>query len=456
MNVSIASILGPRNAVLNETGTIRAVRPDQFVIVGTGGRNDARGVAPGFLRAYSLKSGTWGNTLWDITFTPPKATDAYLNSTYSGDNGGPLLVAVSPEDGVFGFREQYTGKYWMYSLETGQQLWTAQAYSQFYYYARGATSMSIVGGRVYTVSNVYHGRGEELAAYNATTGELLWNWTAPSVGYLETPYTYTPLMLAFFVDEKIYLYTTEGAGLNSPIRRDAAIFCIDTNTGKMLWRLTAWPAYANSALALPVISDSRILYLDNHDNQIYCLGKGPSATTVSAPQTVPSLGSSVTITGTVTDDTPSGRHNVAGSLDFALKGTPAISDDDMTAWMEYLFQQRPIPANAKGVEVTLDAIDPNSNFIHIGTVTSDLTGAYGFVWEPEVPGTYQIIATFAGSKSYGSSFAQTYIGVGEAPPVVAEPQPEPAQPPLDMYLLYATIAIIIAVAIVGLLLLRKK
>jgi hypothetical protein len=128
----------------------------------------------------------------------------------------------------------------------------------------------------------------------------------------------------------------------------------------------------------------------------------------------------------------------------------------MEAWMEYMFQQRPMPSNAKGVNVTLDAIDPNNNFIHIGTTTSDLTGAYGFVWTPEVPGTYQIIATFAGSAAYGSSFAQTYMGVGEAPPTPAEPQPEPAQPPLDMYLLYATIAIIIAVAIATLLLLRKK
>jgi hypothetical protein len=196
------------------------------------------------------------------------------------------------------------------------------------------------------------------------------------------------------------------------------------------------------------------MYLDARDNQIYCIGKGSSATTVSAPQTVPALGSSVTLTGTVTDDSPSGRHNVAGDLDIALKGTPAISDADMDAWMEYMYKQRPMPSNAKGVEVTLDAIDPNNNYIHIGTTTSDLTGAYGFVWKPEVPGTYQIIATFGGSAAYGPSFAQTYMGVGEAPPEQTQPEPVAPLPPFEMYTLYATIAIIIAIAIVGLVLVR--
>jgi hypothetical protein len=160
------------------------------------------------------------------------------------------------------------------------------------------------------------------------------------------------------------------------------------------------------------------------------------------------------ITGTVTDDSPSGRHNVAGDLDFALKGTPAISDDDMDAWMEYMFQQRPIPTNAKGVEVTLDAIDPNNNYIHIGTATSDIHGNYGYAFTPDVPGTYQIIATFAGSKSYWSSSSTTYMGVGEAAPEPAQPEPAAPLPPFEMYTLYATIAIIVAIAIVGLMLVR--
>jgi hypothetical protein len=120
-----------------------------------------------------------------------------------------------------------------------------------------------------------------------------------------------------------------------------------------------------------------------------------------------------------------------------------------------MFHQRPIPTNAKGVEVTLDAIDPNNNYIHIGTTTSDSASNFGLSWQPEVPGTYQIIATFAGSAAYGPSYSTTYMTVGEAPPTPTEPQPAPVQPPLDMYILYATIAIIVAVGVATVLLLRK-
>jgi hypothetical protein len=451
MNVSVASILGPRNSVVNQTGSILEVKPDEYVIVGTAGRNDARGVAQGELKAYSLQPNKWGQVLWDITFTPPRALDDYPNSTYLGEGGAPTIIAVSSENGVFLYRSKGHGTVWAYSLETGQQLWTAQDYSQWYYFGSSGSSVdyAVYHGRVYAIT-----RGGELSVYNATTGAFLWNWTAPSIGYLESAYTYTPLHLTFFVDDKVYFQSYEGAGLNSPIRRDGALFCIDTNTGEMLWRLTCWPGYTVGS-AMPVIADGRILVLDNHDNQIYCIGKGPSATTVSASPEISVHGNSVMITGTVTDQSPSGRHNVAGDLDFSLKGTPAISDESMDAWMEYMFHQRPMPTDATGVEVSLDTIDPNGNYVHIGTVTSDINGNYGYAYTPDVPGTYQIIATFAGSASYGSSSATTYLSVAEAPPATAPPEyPQPIDP--TMTIIAVGIAIIIAVAIGVVLILRKK
>ena len=79
-----------------------------------------------------------------------------------------------------------------------------------------------------------------------------------------------------------------------------------------------------------------------------------------------------------------------------------------------MFQGNTKPANAKGVAVTLDTIDPNGNLVHIGTTTSDMNGNYGFAYTPEVPGTYQIIATFAGSSAYGPSSGTTYLAVGRS------------------------------------------
>jgi outer membrane protein assembly factor BamB len=369
MNLSVTNIYGPRNALLNETGSIRDIVSDEYVVVGTAGRNDARGSVQGFLRCLSLKPGEWGTSLWDITFDAPKASDDYPNATA---NGGVSFGGISVKDGVFWFNERNTGKIWMYSIETGKQIWTWTVKAQFESYGLG---MNVYNGKAYTI-----GSFGVIDCLDATTGDFLWNFTAPSLGYGETQgLEYTPLSLCFFIHDAsgrnlMYLHGSTGwAGESSPIRRDGAIFCVDADTGDLVWRLTAYPNTANNALSKVIITDGRIMYLDNHDNQIYCLGKGPSATTVSAPQTVPALGSSVTLTGTVTDQTPTGKRDLNGNM-VPLKDTPAISDQYMDAWMEYKFHQRPMPTDAKGVEVSLTAIDPNGNLIQIGNATSDVYG----------------------------------------------------------------------------------
>ncbi len=463
MNVSVASILGPRNSVINQTGTIQWIEPEEYMIVGASGRNDARGTVQGFMSAYSLKAPNWGQTLWTTTFTPPAATDAYPNAT---TGGGVSMYVVDGASGTFNFEEPVTGKQWVYSLSTGLQLWTNTVESDWSYYG---TAMHFHDGKAYTVGPSGGATAEcawgIITCFNATTGEFLWNWTAPDIGYLETQgSTHTPLVLQFWVDDPYtghtYLYvdgSTPWAGQTTPIRRDSALFCIDCDTGQLVWRLEAYPHPEGGAKV--VLSDSRLIYLDNHDGGIYCLGKGPSATTVSTPDIIPLLGDGVMIKGTVTDQSPSGRINTAGSIDFLLKGTPAISDASMEAWMEHLFQQRPIPANTTGVEVSLDTIDPNGNYVHIGNVTSDVNGNYALPFTPNVPGEYQIIATFAGSNSYGPSSATAYMAVHESSATSA-PTPnalnaDAITSTVIMYTLIAAIAIIIAIAIVGLLILRK-
>ena len=449
MNVSIASILGPRNSVVNQTGSIYQIIPDKEVIVGTSGRNDARGVVQGYLRAYSLAAPTWGQTLWSISFTPPAALDAFPNSTYLGENSCPVICDVSEANGLFLFQSKGTGWVWAYSLVTGEQLWSAEQTDQFAYYGSSGSSLNnvIYKGRVFSIW-----RGSSLIVYNATTGNIDWTYVEPSVGYLETPYPASTQQLVFFVGNYMYLQPYEGAGLSNPIRRDGKLICLDTNTGEQVWSITAWPGY-NPGVAMPIIGDSRILCLDTHTNQIMCIGKGPSATTVSAPQTIPELGASVMITGTVTDQSPSGKLNTNYNMDKALKGTPAISDASMDEWMEYIFHDRPKPTNATGVPVKLHAIDPNGNYVPIGTVTSDLTGVYGLKFTPEVPGTYQIVANFEGSNSYGPSTAQTYMAVGEAPATPVPTSTSNSETNIESailtYTIAAAIAIIIAIAVVG-------
>ena len=167
----------------------------------------------------------------------------------------------------------------------------------------------------------------------------------------------------------------------------------------------------------------------------------------------------MTVTGTVTDQSPSGRHNINGDLDFTLKGTPAISDNSMDAWMEYMFHQRPKPTDAQGVEVSLDTIDPNGNLVPIGKAITDTNGNFGLVYTPKVPGTYQIIATFAGSNSYGPSDATTYLTVGDEAPATIEPTEAPLSI-ADTYFVPAIaglfLTIIITSVLLAVLFLKKR
>jgi hypothetical protein len=231
------------------------------------------------------------------------------------------------------------------------------------------------------------------------------------------------------------------------------IRAIDADTGQELWNVTHWAITA-------AVSDGYLIALNYYDNSVYCYGKGPSATTVTADPKVSIHGNSVMIEGTVTDQSPGGKQDSSGNLIFPLKGTPAIADEYMGKWMEYLYAQRPMPTDAKGVEVELTTIDPNGNCYSIGNATSDITGKFGLAFTPEVTGTYQIIATFAGSNSYGSSSATTYITVDEASPVITPEQSPTNTSMADLYFLPVSVGMIIAIivvaALLAILLFRKK
>lgn len=384
LNVSIPN--------LNDAGRILEVREGQYVIGGTSGKNNGTYIEKGQLWALNLdpNKGEMGSLLWNITFTPPQTsyndyTAANILASYPyGLMTGPR---VNPEDGVFIFTESFTRRYWGYSLATGEQIWGPTAPEpQWNFYGMN--------------SNFYQGKllstgyGGELNAYDIKTGELLWNWSSGTVGFEGYYGGNAPLSIGAIADGKIYLYSTEHSP-STPLRRDSMIWCVNAENGELLWKITCWAAGIS-------IGDGYLVTLDLNDNQIYCYGIGPSQTTVSTQEFVAPLGSSVLIKGTVTDQSP------------GAKGTPAISDADQKEWMEHIYHQRPQPANAKGVPVLLTAIDEEGKYYDIGTATSDIGGSYGITWTPPAEGTYQIIATFEGSKSYGSSYATTYLAVGPA------------------------------------------
>jgi hypothetical protein len=196
--------------------------------------------------------------------------------------------------------------------------------------------------------------------------------------------------------------------------------------------------------------------MDTYDQRIYAIGKGPSATTVTAPDTGVPLGTSVLVRGTVTDVSP-------GTEDYALRarfpnGVPAVADESMSEWMLYVYKQFPRPTDAVGVEVVINVLDPNNNHYEVGRTAANENGFFSVNFEPEVPGKYAIIATFEGSKAYYGSFAETSVFVEEAPPPPTEPTPPPTSI-ADLYLVPGIIGIIVAIAIVGVvivLMLKKR
>ncbi|MBN1244777.1 PQQ-like beta-propeller repeat protein, partial [Candidatus Bathyarchaeota archaeon] len=380
--------------------------------------------------------------LWKTTFTPP-FVDTTKNITVAGMfTGGFSLAGVYPEDGAIVFAEVKQNKRWVYDLNTGEKLWEAVSPSQFDYYGM---SQIVYQGQLIGYGS-YSGK---MTAWNITTGEELWTYNAVNEGS-ESPYGNYPMIIGAVADGKIYTYTSEHS-YTMPMYRGPNLRCINATDGTEVFSILDF----GGGLA---VADGRLLSSNSMDNMIYCYGKGPSGTTVTASPKVSVHGTSVMIEGTVTDQTSTGRRNTNDLIDFTLKGTPAISDEDMSAWMEYMFMQQVYPADAKGVEVVLCVLDPNSNFYEIGRTTSDAEGNYGFAFAPEVPGTYQIIATFEGSNSYGPSSATSYLTVDEAPAATAEPTPPPASM-TDTYVLglgAGAIIAIIAVGIVLILMLRKR
>jgi hypothetical protein len=107
----------------------------------------------------------------------------------------------------------------------------------------------------------------------------------------------------------------------------------------------------------------------------------------------------------------------------------------------------------------LTAIGADGSSVDLGTATTDgYHGTFEKAWAPPKEGTYKIIAAFAGDDSYASSSASTGVIVGPAPASTnsGQQQQEIVIPDYTMTIIAAAIAIIIAVAIVGLLAVRKK
>ena len=382
--------------------------------------------------------------MWGISTAPATKGQLLFNTTWKNPPGNLTIAfgAVSLADGVFIIRSKDTRQWWGFSLDTGAQIWgpTESEVQLNIFDVIGA----VADGRFYSM-----GQGGVLYCYDAKTGNKLWTYEVDDP-YSEILWSNNwPMRILFITDGKIYLGQEEHSG-NSPLPRGAPFICLNATTGEEIWKI--YDAFRqNHWGGRAIIGDSIIATLDTYDNRIYAIGKGPSATTVSIQTTVITYGESMLIQGTVTDIS-------AGTKEQATRfpnGVPAVADASMSDWMLYVYKQFPRPTDVAGVGVTLSVLDANNNYREIGKTTSDSDGFYRLLWKPDIPGTYTVIASFAGSESYWPSHAETAFGVMEAPEPTAGPEPEPPSM-TDTYVLGVGAAIIIAIAVVGMLILRKK
>ena len=384
-------------------------------------------------------SATTGQQLWIVNKTEAPFTRVDFSQT---------------SNGIFVETNQDTAACTGYSIITGEKLWgpmtlpNANAYnsigSYYGHVANGILYLSSFGGNIYAI--------------NMKTGTIIWqtdtNILSGDAGS-DTPYGVWPLWQfgnpGAIADGMLFL--GEGHEYSPPLFRGAQQIAVNLTDGKLVWSILGFDVDGGTA-----ISDGIMVAESAYDNQVYAYGTGPSQTTVTAPSVGVTTATQITISGTVTDIS-AGSKQEAVAANFP-NGLPCVSDASMTPWMEYVYQQQPFPTNVTGVPVTISVHDSNGNTRQIGTTTSDASGMFSLTWKPDISGDYTVYASFAGSESYYGSSAEASFHASEAattPAPTAAPVSNVATTTdLMMYTAGAAIAIIIAIAIATVLLLRKR
>ena len=315
-------------------------------------------------------------------------------------------------------------------IYTGKEVWKSEA-MDYPWGAYAAYSEATCYDKV-----IYQSWDGHLYAFDLKTGKTDWkgyytgNTTETAMG------TYAWWGKLAIADHKIY----GGTGQHtppSPYPRGDRLYCLNADTGAYIWSLP-WQTGSGG------ISSGMLFQTNTYDGCLYMFGKGQTATTVSAPMTAVPLGTGVLIEGTVTDQSP------------GAPGTPAVSDASQEQWVQYLYMNKPMPTNATGVTVHLQAMLSDGTVIDITHVTTDIMGHYEYTWTPPAEGTYKILATFEGSESYWTSSEQTGLSVGPAAPSPSAPAAAPDNTPIFYAIIAAAVAIIIVVAIATILILRKR
>jgi len=317
---------------------------------------------------------TTGEWMWTVnTGTVTQYTPTIHNGkVYYGDSG---IQVPSMAQG--------NGNLYCWDATTGDELW------------KHTFSLGLCWGATVAYDKVYAASYDGwFRAFNADTGSMVWeiNNTAAQAPHpwLTTGWGVWHAAPAV-ADGKVFL----GA-------HDGYFYCWDAATGDELWKYEV----GGDVCAGPAIADGRV-YAGSHYTfskwegqgygDLYCFGKGPTTTKVSVTRSTVTNGSSTTIFGSVTDQSPA-------HLGEYVVGVP----------VKLIYQT-------------------DGTWVDLATVTTNSNGDFTCEWTAPDEGVYQIMARFEGDDSYGWSTSEITIQTTSAPP----PYPE-----------YTTIDILIAVAVI--------
>jgi hypothetical protein len=403
-------------------------------------------------------------TVWAIDINPAHSTYGtvlYLTNiqtdlTPTTDNQNLLFEHADANEGVFIALEIPSQTFYVWNMHTGNLMFTTDSQtsslSPFGYYTWpsliSGTQVKTGYGMMYT-----GGYSGTISAYSlnetGTNQSPVWRYSVfppGTAGIIKS----SPGMMTLLADNKLYVGTHEHSA-ETPLEAGNNMKVLNATDGSLIWEMAGW-VYPSAA----AVADGCLVYLNNYDMQLYSIGQGPSALTVTAPQAGVALDTSLIISGSVTDVSP-GTQQTAVKANFP-NGVPAISDASQSAWMEYVYMQKIKPSNATGVPVSIDAVDSNNNVRHLGDTTTDSSGMFSFQYTPDIAGKYTVTATFAGSNSYYGSSSETSFVVDPAHPT-ASPVPTQAPGAADQFFVPAIAGLFVAVIVVGLLIilvLRKR
>jgi hypothetical protein len=398
-------------------------------------------------------------TVWALSLKPEDEGKLLWMQNYTAPDGVTRRVpTIDPVNRVLMFRDKETMVFQGYDLDSGKHLWTTKTtddVSDFEYF--DLTYLSVF----WTVADghLYHaGLGGVLYSYDTADGSLEWTYGNGGEGNstdsgLTTAWGRYPQYIYAVADDKVFLMTGEHSP-DSPLWKGGLVRAINATDGTEIWKLSGYAGY--TARSYAAVADGIYVFDNIYNSEITAVGKGPSSMTVEAPMLSAKIGDSIVIRGTVTDIS-AGTTQKEQAARFP-NGVAAVSDASQQGYMEYVYQQKPLPTDITGVPVTINVVDANGNFREIGTVTSDSDGFFSLDWKPDIEGKYTVYASFAGSESYWPSHAETAFVVD---PAAATPTPTETPTSItDQRFVPAVAGIILAIAIVGVLLailmLRKR